>query len=120
MNCFLVKDIVDDTQHIYQGKRTIGEYANYLVEKNNISDAIISLSGEKKNEGLLSIHTKILKRGYIYDYYELKHLYNIEKIKLVFDEEKVETRKIKPTHSQDPFVKELKEVLSKRLKNKID
>ena len=118
MNSFIVKNIVDNTHHIYYGKKTINEYTTFLIDNNNITDFII----EKKNDGLLHIFKKITHRGFFYNSFSFQTIFIIEKIDLELDPKPVvdEYKKITPPKIDDAFIRELKETLSKRLKNKLD
>lgn len=117
MNSFLIKDFIENTQHVYYGKKSINEYTTFLIDNNNITDFII----EKKNDGLLHIFKKITHRGYFYNSFSFQNIFIIEKINIELDPKPVnECKKIAPPKIDDAFIRELKETLSKRLKNKLD
>lgn len=117
MNCFIVKNIVANTQSVYYGKKNMNEYTTFLIDNNNINDFII----EKKNNSL-HVFKKIIHRGFIYNTYCLQSIFIIETIDIELDSKIVieEYKKTASPKKDDAFIIELKDTLAKRLKNKLD
>lgn len=118
MNCFNIKNLIDNTQYVYYGKKSINEYTTFVIDNNNITDFII----EKKNDGLLHVFKKITHRGFFYNSHSFQTIFIIEKIDIELDPKPIidECRKIAPPKIDDAFIRELKDTLAKRLKNKLD
>jgi hypothetical protein len=114
MNSFFVKDFLENTEYVYYGKKHIGEYVNEMMEKNTISEFFMDIT-----DSVYHVYRKIVKKGYIYDSIVIESIYKIHNIEIRKDEKTQSQKKI--YHSEnDEFLKELKETLAKRLKNKLD
>lgn len=121
MNSIYIKNILNNQHHIYYGKKSIHQYTTELLEIENVVGYII----EKKNDDLIHVFKKIIHKGYLYNSTSINLLYIIEKINIVVDEkhekhEKNQIKKIVVPQKSDALIQELKETLSKRLKNKLD
>ncbi len=114
MNSFLIKDFLDNTEYVYYGKKNIGEYVNQMMEKNSITEFFMDIT-----DSVYHVYRKIIKKGYLYDSIIIDSIYKIHNIEIRKDE-KVEIQKKIHHSDNDDFLKELKETLAKRLKNKLD
>ncbi len=119
MNCFLVKDILHDKQHVYYGEKIITQYANHLIQKCEKDGEIII---EMKDADYIRIYKKKVNRGYLYNTISTVNLFIITVIEIVKDDVNNNVKKfiIHKNKNDDEFLKELKETLSKRIKNKLD
>jgi hypothetical protein len=115
MNSFFIKDFLDQTEYVYHGKKTIGQYVNEMMEKNSIPEFFMDIT-----DNVYHVYRKIIKKGYIYDSIVLDSIYKIHNIDIKFDEKSETKKKINHLNDNDEFLKELKESLAKRLKNKLD
>jgi hypothetical protein len=114
MNSFLIKDFLENTEYVYCGNKTIGEYVNKMMEKIGIGEFFMDIT-----DSIFHVYRKIIKKGYIYDSIVIESIYKIHNIEIRKDEKEQSQKKINHFEN-DEFLKELKESLAKRLKNKLD
>jgi hypothetical protein len=112
MNCLLIKNIVTNEYTTYYGKKNAFFYANSLID----SPSEYQILG---NDLFCDIYKKTVSKGYLYNTEVKNHLYNIQKIDIVFDKVENETKTKKQITSkytplQQELMDELKQKLSRR------